>query len=595
MKRPNKKIITLFCILLALICLVSCNMCGTSYNNQYDSQNASATTKQNLLEWVHSQFASIEEAYENNILLKEAFANAAGVEFKNYSLEQFEIDKRALLETSESGAVYEGLLTEKTSNQLSKVNNEIISSITEDELNAKYEELLSAKTSKEQSRMSDEEKATLRDSAKDALRIEKYEAYINDRFLELSSGEKTTSLEAFKVKAIQVITDYPIYSVISGKTKEDKIEENYKVILIKKDIVSYTEYINNAISVNPAELNKLSDAVVANESTLQSCIGSKTTGIKNNYRAGIENETDIYRIITIFTFQVAERNLEAEPLIFYTGKEFWAHLFNNLLVFPVGCLLYFISKLFGGYYILGLIITTLIVRTLGWPIYAKTNDLSLKMKIIQPELNKIQAKYEGKSDPDSQRMMQMEQAQLYKKHKVFGWGCLMPILQFPIFMAVYRAIQRLPYTFSQTGTKYDLNWAANINPRIFGIDLFADKSVGTPQLIGIIILCLLVVATQFASQKISEYHQKKAQDKSQEDIPLYRRQAEQQTQNSTQSTMKLMIYFMMFMMASFVWQSKAGLGVYWLIGNMYSIFQMFINNKTSQKRMEKLAAKANKY
>ena len=48
---------------------------------------------------------------------------------------------------------------------------------------------------------------------------------------------------------------------------------------------------------------------------------------------------------------------------------------------------------------------------------------------------------------------------------------------------------------------------------------------------------------------------------------------------------------MMLMMGMFVFTSKAGLGFYWCIGNVYSIVQATINNKTNKVRMEKLKSK----
>jgi membrane protein insertase Oxa1/YidC/SpoIIIJ len=55
--------------------------------------------------------------------------------------------------------------------------------------------------------------------------------------------------------------------------------------------------------------------------------------------------------------------------------------------------------------------------------------------------------------------------------------------------------------------------------------------------------------------------------------------------------MKMMLYMMMLMMGMFVFTSKAGLGFYWCIGNVYSIVQAAINNKTNKVRMEKLKSK----
>ena len=143
-----------------------------------------------------------------------------------------------------------------------------------------------------------------------------------------------------------------------------------------------------------------------------------------------------------------------------------------------------LSNLFGGFYIIGLLITTILVRTIAWPIYAKTNDMTLKMQLMQPELNKIQEKYATRQDDRSKQMMQMEMAQLYKKYKVGLSGCLMPFLQFPIFMAIYRAVSRIPYTIAYEGTIYKNDWANEINPRFLGINLFEDRTAGTGQFIG---------------------------------------------------------------------------------------------------------------
>lgn len=53
--------------------------------------------------------------------------------------------------------------------------------------------------------------------------------------------------------------------------------------------------------------------------------------------------------------------------------------------------------------------------------------------------------------------------------------------------------------------------------------------------------------------------------------------------------------FLSVMMVVFVWQSAAGLGIYWLIGNIYSTVQTIINNKLSEKRAEKLRSKYESY
>lgn len=371
-----------------------------------------------------------------------------------------------------------------------------------------------------------------------------------------------------------------------------KISEHFQVLLIESDIEMFKGYLVNIKEAKKESIEDIKTALNGSAGCFDT--NSKKTAI--SALNDIANVKDVYRLGALFMIQVEERLAELEPITFKaeTVGDFFANFWNNIFIFPVAWLLYILSKIFGGYYIVGLLLTTLIVRTLGWPIYAKTNDMSLKMSLMQPELQKIQEKYAGRNDPDSQRMMQMEQAQLYKKHKIGIGGCLAPFLQFPIFMAIFRAISRLPYTKVIEGSTYygNFNWANELKSSIFGVNLFDDRTgAASGQLIGVIILVVLVVGTQILSQQLTQIRQKKNQQKQQEDIPLYRRQAYNQTQNSAQGTMKFMLWFMIIMMGSFVWTSKAGLGVYWLIGNIYSMVQMFINNATSAKRMEKLKNK----
>ena len=215
-------------------------------------------------------------------------------------------------------------------------------------------------------------------------------------------------------------------------------------------------------------------------------------------------------------------------------------------------------------------------------------------------MQKLEEKYKNRQDPDSQRMKQAELAQIYKKNKIGLGGCFLPFLQFPIFMAVYGAVRRFPYTVA-TGSVFTADWAntsifgKEINSTLFGLpfDLFKDYASGeTAQLIGIIVLVILVCGTQFLSQFLSERRQKTNHERSQEDIPAYRRQAYKQNNNQGANTMKYVMYMMIFMMGTFVFTSKAGLGIYWLIGNLYSMLQMFINNELGQRKLKKMKEKA---
>lgn len=268
--------------------------------------------------------------------------------------------------------------------------------------------------------------------------------------------------------------------------------------------------------------------------------------------------------------------------------------FWDLFVWPMAGLMYGVGKTIAfGNYGLTIVITTIIVRTLAWPIYAKTNDMSLKMQIMAPDQAKLEAKYAGKTDPESMQRKQMEVMQLYKKYGVGFSGCLMPLLQFPIFIGFYQTLQRVPET---RGGGFPLDFGF-LKGNLFGLDLFQARPTGaglfdsSVQNWGIIILAALVGITQILHQLSMSKRQKKAQAESQSNIPSYRQPQQTDMQKQTQLTMKIMMYGMTAMMVFFVYRSTAALGLYWLVGNLYSTLQGYIGNKSSKGRMEKLKSK----
>ena len=282
------------------------------------------------------------------------------------------------------------------------------------------------------------------------------------------------------------------------------------------------------------------------------------------------------------------------------GFGFW-----DIFVYPMAGIMWLVGKTIGfGDYALTIIFSTLIVRTIAWPIYAKSNDMQLKMKIMQPEIDKINAKYANKTDEQSRQRQQMETMQLYKKYGVGIGGCLMPIIQMPIFLGFYYALRKLPASMAIEG-----HWL-NIfnNTKLFGVYLtitrtgseLSEESLAAitdfnakVQNWGVIILAILVGLTQAISIIISEIRQKKVQKAQESGIPEYRRAQNQNPQaKSTGTAMKVMLYFFAVMMVIFVLQSPAALGLYWVVGNVYTTGQTAIGQLTSNKRLEKLKKKS---
>ena len=272
----------------------------------------------------------------------------------------------------------------------------------------------------------------------------------------------------------------------------------------------------------------------------------------------------------------------------------------DFIVWPMAGLMYVLGKIFGGEYFLVIIVATLIVRTAAWPIYAKSNDMTLKMQLMAPETAKIEAKYAGKTDQESLQRKQMETMQLYKKYGVGLGGCFMPFLQLPIFIAFYETLRRIPVTRSSyiveaaTGltSKLPLDFDF-LDGYIFNLDLFSDMSVGKTQKIAIWVLAILVALTQLGSQIMMNIRQKKQKEAMQSDIPQYRRPERTDQQKQSETIMKVMMYGMPVMMVLFIIRSPAALGLYWLVGNIYSALQSYLGSKSTAKRMAKLKEKMN--
>lgn len=307
----------------------------------------------------------------------------------------------------------------------------------------------------------------------------------------------------------------------------------------------------------------------------------------------MKNNKRFYVILLVCVFALfltgcAKQDYMEAPL--GEGFGFW-----DIFVYPMAGIMWCIGKTIGfGSYPITIIIATLVVRTLAWPIYAKTNDMQLKMKLVQPEMDKIQAKYAEKKDQESQQRMQMETMQLYRKYGIGVGGCLMPLVQMPIFLGFYYTIRKIPACMNVEG-----HWL-NIfkETKIFGVDMILSKPASfadnKTQFIGVIVLAVLVGLTQIVSIILSNRRQKRAKESTVSDVPEYRRPKQTDQQKSSEMMMKVMMYMMAGMMVLFVWQSPAGLGLYWVVGNIYTTLQSYIGEKNSAKRLEKLRNKVNR-
>ena len=300
------------------------------------------------------------------------------------------------------------------------------------------------------------------------------------------------------------------------------------------------------------------------------------------------NRERVLWIITICFFVLCLTSCSSsdsyqKPLDLYKNENF----FGWILVWPIGWVMSTIGKIFPagigfGQFGWGLLFTTIIVRTIAWPIYAKSNDMSLKMSVMQPEMQRLQTKYANRKDPMSQQRMQQEMLALYKKHGVNPLGIFTPFLQMPIFMAMYTVVRRI-VVLKEDGTPGLLTLT---DDTFFGLENCLSEGVyGTTNpatlwsanfWVGIILAVLVGVTMwllNFIAQRKPAYAKKNPNP--------------QQQENTMAKQMKFMNWFMIAMMVMAALGNN-GLALYWVFGNLYSLVQNLINRKINEKKYYKM-------
>ncbi len=126
---------------------------------------------------------------------------------------------------------------------------------------------------------------------------------------------------------------------------------------------------------------------------------------------------------------------------------------NWFLIGPIAWVLgHLMNWIFEGLNFIGLpniglaiILFTLIIKALMIPLSIRQQKYSKLQSVMAPELQKVQAKYKGKTDNASVMAQQQETKEIYAKYGTSATGgCLQTLLQMPILFALYQVIYHMP-------------------------------------------------------------------------------------------------------------------------------------------------------
>ncbi|NJM39855.1 MAG: YidC/Oxa1 family membrane protein insertase [Anaerolineae bacterium] len=237
----------------------------------------------------------------------------------------------------------------------------------------------------------------------------------------------------------------------------------------------------------------------------------------------------------------------------------------DLLIYnPLTNLLLLIYDVLFNNYFLAVIVLTLLIKLVTLPLTLKQQASSMRMAALQPQVKELQEKHKG--DP----------RKLQEEMKAIGFsplaGCLPTLVQFPILIGLYTAIQRTlafsPLSLLELG-KHMYSFLPNlaplvpINSTIFGglLDMGA-----LPVLTSVsIIIPILVFVTTWLSSKMMQ-------------TPTADPQQAQ--------TMQMMNVMMPMMITFFSLQTPIGLGIYWIVSNVLGVGQYYL----MKPRMDALKA-----
>ncbi|MFC1789441.1 YidC/Oxa1 family membrane protein insertase [Patescibacteria group bacterium] len=245
-------------------------------------------------------------------------------------------------------------------------------------------------------------------------------------------------------------------------------------------------------------------------------------------------------------------------------------LFNALVLLY----LYLPGQDFG----VAVIVLTLIIRFLLYPLMAQSLRSQKTMSALQPKIQEIQQRCKGDKAKQSKEMME-----LYKKEKFNPFsGCFPILLQLPILIAIYQVFWRGFQMENMTQWLY--NFVPNpgiINQTFLGI---IDLSKGattqvdekTIYLIPNIVLILLAGVSQFIQSKMMVSSNPASKNKS------------GQMGQFSQVMQKQMLYFLPFFTVIILWRLPSAIGLYWIVTTLFSIAQQYLIFKKPKKCLDEI-------
>jgi YidC/Oxa1 family membrane protein insertase len=248
-------------------------------------------------------------------------------------------------------------------------------------------------------------------------------------------------------------------------------------------------------------------------------------------------------------------------------------MWNTLIVDPMSNLLLLIYQLIGQNFGLAIILFTILVRALTYPLTASQMKSTSALQSMQKseEWQKIQKKYK-----DDREKLAQEQMKLYQEMGINPFGsCLPTLIQFPIIIGLYQAvISAMAATplqligFRERIYEFFPNVAAllPLNSHFLWMDLSLPERIHIPGIdFGIPFLAILVVITSYLQTKLM--------------TPMSTGDAQ------GAATARMMGVYMPLLIGWLAYSFPAGLAVYFVASNVVGITQYALMGKLDWRNL----------
>lgn len=236
---------------------------------------------------------------------------------------------------------------------------------------------------------------------------------------------------------------------------------------------------------------------------------------------------------------------------------------------------------------LSIVALVVVIRILLIPLFVRQIKASRGMQLVQPEIQKLQKKYKGKTDPASRQAMQQEMMAIYKEAGTSPFASCLPILaQMPIFFALFRVLYSLPQVASgnyprgngSIGPLTPELAAQAESSTIFGAHL-SDTFLTPGAPINVKIVCAVLVVLMSATTLFTQRQlTMKNMPQSALDNPMARQQ-------------RILMYILPLVFAFSGVNFPIGVLIYWTTTNIWSMGQQWWvihNNPTPGSEAERL-------